>query len=68
MEQTKGDKEQFVHKLSSSLNSLVALVMTSLQVESVPNLGDLVRKMRISAQPISYSLIAVKNCGMVSAT
>jgi hypothetical protein len=33
--QTEDNKEQFIHKLSVILNSLVCLVMTSLQTESL---------------------------------
>ena len=65
--QTKEHKQQFIDKLPVTLNSLVGLVVISLQAESLPNLRDLVRKMWISAQRASYFVVAVKNCSMISA-
>ena len=64
---TREHKEQFIHKSLVTLNSLGGLAMTSLQTESLSNLRDLVRKMGISAQRASYFLVAVKDCGMISA-
>jgi hypothetical protein len=65
--QTKEDKQQFIHKLPATLNSLVGLAVISLQTESLSNLRDLARKMWISAQRASYFLVGVKNCSMISA-
>ena len=62
------NKQQSVHKLSVILNSLACAVMSPLQIEFLSNLRDLVGKMGIGVQCVSYLLVAVKNCGVVSAT
>ena len=43
------------------------LAITLLRTKSLLNLRDLVRKMWINVQFVSYLLVAMKNCGMVSA-
>jgi predicted transcriptional regulator len=66
--QKEENKQQFIHKLSVILNRLARSVMSPLQIEFLSNLRDLVGKMSIGVQCVSYLLVAVKNCGVVSAT
>jgi hypothetical protein len=46
--QGEGNNKQFTHKLSRILNSLLGPAVTLLRTKSLPNVSDLVRKVRIN--------------------